>query len=80
MHSRTCNSWQYYDYVTANPSVLANGCDNVLQRIKVSSGRIQTLMRPCIPGLLCFTVAHTARGSGCILRFCPPPLRGAEAC
>ena len=35
MHSRTCNSWQYYDYVTANPSVLAHGCDNVLQRIQV---------------------------------------------
>lgn len=36
MHSMTCNSWQYYDYVTANPSVLAKGCDNILKRVQVS--------------------------------------------
>ena len=35
MHSMTCNSWDYYDFVTANPWVLANGCDNVLKRVKV---------------------------------------------
>ena len=39
MHSRTCNSWQYYDYVTAHPSVLAKGCDNVLARVEVTLAR-----------------------------------------